>query len=118
MIAFWAIAGLLSAATAILILVRAARAAGHEPVDTTQVFYRRQLAEIGDLADRGLLGAAERKGAEAEAGRRLLAAADAPADAWTAGDSRTPVLVVAIAAPVLAMALYFAMGSPGRADQP
>jgi cytochrome c-type biogenesis protein CcmH len=118
MIAFWAIAGLLSAATAILILVRAARAAGREPLDTTDVFYRRQLAEIGDLADRGLLGATERKGAEAEAGRRLLAAADAPAEAWSAEGSRTPVLAAAIAAPALAMVLYFALGSPGRADQP
>src|SRR6478735_8209890 len=102
MIAFWAIAGLLSAATAILILVRAAAGAGHEPVDTTNVFYRRQLAEIGDLAERGLLGEGERKSAEAEAGRRMLVAADAPVEAWSAGGSRTPVLVAAIAAPALA----------------
>lgn len=118
MIAFWALAGLLSAATAILILYRAARAAGHEPVDTTNAFYRRQLAEIGDLAERGLLGEAERKGAEAEAGRRLLAAADAPTETWTTGGARTPVLAVAIAAPALAVALYFVVGAPGRADQP
>jgi len=119
MIAFWATAGVLSAAAAILILLRAARAArAGAPADTTSVFYRRQLAEIGDLADRGLIGADERRGAEAEAGRRMLAAADAPPQAWTTGDARAPVLAAAVAAPALALALYLAVGSPGVADQP
>src|SRR3954469_6370894 len=119
MIAFWATAGVLSAAAAVLILFRAARAAAHAaPADTTSVFYRRQLAEIGDLADRGLLGEGERKSAEAEAGRRLLAAADAPADAWSAGGQRNLVLAAAIAAPALAVALYLGLGAPGRTDQP
>src|SRR5579862_8295470 len=97
MIAFWATAGVLSAAAAVLILFRAARAAAQgSPVDTTSVFYRRQLAEIGDLADRGLLAADERKSAEAEAGRRLLTAADQPAAAWSTQPSRGPVLAAAI----------------------
>jgi cytochrome c-type biogenesis protein CcmH len=119
MIAFWATAGVLSAAAAILILFRAARAAAQgSPVDTTSVFYRRQLAEIGDLADRGLLGADERRSAESEAGRRLLAAADQPAEAWTTTSSRAPLLVVAVAAPALAFGLYLKLGAPGAADQP
>nr|MEA2798989.1 cytochrome c-type biosis protein CcmH [Phenylobacterium sp.] len=119
MIAFWATAGVLSAAAAILILFRAAQAAARvEPADTTSVFYRRQLAEIGDLADRGLIGEAERKGAEAEAGRRLLAAADQPHEIWSASPSRVPVLVIAIGAPLLAVGLYMAVGSSGMADQP
>jgi cytochrome c-type biogenesis protein CcmH len=119
MIAFWATAGVLSAAAAILILFRAAQAAARvEPADTTSVFYRRQLAEIGDLADRGLIGEAERKGAEAEAGRRLLAAADQPNEIWSASPSRVPVLVIAIGAPLLAVGLYMAVGSSGMADQP
>jgi cytochrome c-type biogenesis protein CcmH len=119
MIAFWATAGVLSAVAAVLILLRAAQAAARaEPADTTSVFYRRQLAEIGDLADRGLIGADERKSAEAEAGRRMLAAADEPTEAWSTAPSRTPVLVAAIAAPALALALYLAVGSPGAADQP
>src|SRR6185437_10978294 len=107
MIAFWVASGLLAAAAAVLILHRAAQAAAHAaPADTTSVFYRRQLAEIGDLADRGLIGADERRGAEAEAGRRMLAAADAPPQAWTTGDARAPVLAAAVAAPALALALY------------
>ena len=119
MIAFWAMAALLSAAAVILILFRAARAATHaETGDTTSVFYRRQLAEIGDLAERGLIGAEERKGAEAEAGRRLLAAADAPVEAWSAGPHRALILTAAIAAPVLALGVYLAVGSPQQRDQP
>lgn len=118
MIAFWAAAGLLSAAAAILILLRAARAAEAEPADTASVFYRRQLTEIGDLAERGLIGAEERKSAEAEAGRRLLAAVDAPVDAWTSTTNRAPILIAAIGAPALALVAYLAVGSPGQGDQP
>jgi cytochrome c-type biogenesis protein CcmH len=119
MIAFWATAGILSAAAAILILFRAAQAAARaEPGDTTSVFYRRQLAEIGDLAERGLIGEAERKGAEAEAGRRLLAAADQPHETWSTSPSRVPVLAIAVGAPLLAVGLYVAVGSSGMADQP
>src|SRR5271155_5755870 len=100
MIAFWVSAGLLSAAAAILILYRAARAAaGTAPSDTTSIFYRRQLAEIGDLAERGLIGEDERRGAEAEAARRMLVAADQPAEIWSTAPSRVPILVVAFAAP-------------------
>ena len=99
MIAFWVAAGLISAATAILLLYRAAGAAGHAPADVTGLFYRRQLAEIADLADRGLIGEADRRSAEAEAGRRLLTAADAPGETWTSGGQRNLVLIAAIAAP-------------------
>src|SRR5258708_39588896 len=113
MIAFWVTAGVLSAAAAILILLRAARAAAQgAPVDTTSVFYRRQLAEIGDLADRGLLGADERKSAESEAGRRLLAAADHPAQAWSTAPNRPALMIVAVAAPALALVLYLMLGAP------
>jgi cytochrome c-type biogenesis protein CcmH len=100
-------------------LLRAAQAAAQTgPADTTSIFYRRQLAEIGDLADRGLIEPGERKSAEAEAGRRLLAAADEPREAWSTAPSRLPTLIVAIAAPALALGLYLALGSPGAPDQP
>lgn len=118
MIAFWVAAGALSAAAAILLMFRAAQAAQAQPADTTALFYRRQLAEIGDLADRGLIGADERRTAEAEAGRRLLAAADAPTEAWSTTSSRVPILIAAIVGPALALGLYIVIGSPGMGDQP
>jgi cytochrome c-type biogenesis protein CcmH len=119
MIAFWVAAGALSAAAAILLMFRAAQAAAHaQPADTTSMFYRRQLAEIGDLAERGLIGAEERRAAEAEASRRLLAAADAPVETWSTTSHRPAILAVAVTAPALALVAYLLVGSPGLGDRP
>jgi len=120
MFVFWVVAGVLSAVAAGLILFRAAGAASRgEPVDPTPWVYRRQLAEIDELAERGLIGESERRGAHAEAGRRLLAAADKPGDAWDAEPAgRGAVMAVAVVAPALALALYIAVGTPGLGDQP
>ncbi|MFD3265393.1 c-type cytochrome biogenesis protein CcmI [Phenylobacterium ferrooxidans] len=119
MIAFWIAAGLISAAAAGLVLhaaAQAARNAGSQ--DPTLDLYRRQLGEIDDLADRGLIAEGERKGAHAEAARRLLHAADATARPWTADTGlRKPVLAVAAVTPLIALGLYFWVGSPGFADQ-
>ncbi len=120
MIVFWAVAGVLSAAAAGLILQSAAKAASHVgSEDPTRDLYRRQLTEIDDLADRGLLAPDERKSAHAEAARRLLSADSVAAEPWTADPGlRRPVLVAAILAPLAAIGLYLAVGAPGLADQP
>jgi cytochrome c-type biogenesis protein CcmH len=120
MIVFWVAAGVLSAAAAGLILARAARAAAEgETQDPTPILYRRQLAEIDELAERGLMGEAEHKSARAEAARRLLAAADAPKAAWTADpNARRVVLAAVAAAPAMALLIYLAIGSPGAPDMP
>jgi cytochrome c-type biogenesis protein CcmH len=120
MIAFWVVAGVLTAAAAGLILSRAARAAAQgEVLDPTPGVYRRQMAEIDELADRGLIAETERKNAHAEAGRRLLAAADAPGQAWTADSAaRGPVLIAVALAAAVALGLYLGVGSPGVPDQP
>jgi cytochrome c-type biogenesis protein CcmH len=120
MIVFWVAAGVLSAAAAGLILSRAAAAARTgETSDPTPILYRRQLAEIDELAERGLMGEAERKSAHAEAARRLLAAADAPTAVWTADSkARRGVLIAVIAAPAFALLIYLMLGSPGLPDQP
>jgi cytochrome c-type biogenesis protein CcmH len=116
MIAFWIVAGVLSAAAAGLVLHRAASASG-AGADPTLPVYRRQLAEIDDLARRGLLADDERKGAHAEAARRLLAAAEQPEAPWTSS-GRGAVVAAAALAPVLAAALYLGVGAPGFRDQP
>lgn len=120
MIAFWVLAGVMAAAAAGLILFRAARAAAAPAiVDPTAAFHRRQLAEIDDLADRGLIGEGDRKSAYAEAARRLLSAAERPGEAWTSGPAARPALLAAIVlAPVAALALYMTLGAPGLPDQP
>lgn len=119
MIAFWAVAGILAAAAAGLVLFRAARAAQAEIADPTPDVYRRQLAEIDDLAEQGLIGESERRTAHAEAARRLLNAADAPREAWVAGldGRRTTFAGVALAA-AGALVLYFVVGQPGMRDEP
>jgi cytochrome c-type biogenesis protein CcmH len=120
MIVFWIAVGVMSAAVAGFILRRAARAAaGSVDADATLPLYQRQLSEIEDLADRGLIAAEERRSAHAEAARRLLSAADAAGPAWTASTPARPLLVaMAVIAPVAALGLYLGIGSPGYGDQP
>jgi cytochrome c-type biogenesis protein CcmH len=120
MLLFWAVVGVLTAAVAGLILFRAAGAAARaQAADPTPILYRRQLSEIDDLAERGLMAEPERKAAHAEAGRRLLAATDAPAEAWNADPrARRAVLLAVTGAPALALGLYLSLGSPGLGDQP
>ncbi|ATQ42149.1 c-type cytochrome biogenesis protein CcmI [Caulobacter mirabilis] len=118
MFAFWIAAAALSAAVAWLML-RGARAAERRvgEGDPAVAVHRRQLAEIDDLAARGLLPETEVRAARAEAGRRLLAAADAAAPATGLGGRRL-ALAATIAAPLLAVGTYVAVGSPGTPDQP
>jgi cytochrome c-type biogenesis protein CcmH len=120
MIAFWISAALVSAAAAALIIHRAARAVrtdGEE--DPALSVYRRQLAEIDDLAERGLLLDDERRSAHTEAARRLLAAAeDAPPPAPPSRSGRLVIAAVAGLAPLAAIGIYLLVGSPGLPDQP
>jgi len=120
MFVFWAVVGVLTAAAAGLILFRAAGAAAQaQAADPSPVLYRRQLSEIDELAERGLMGEAERKAAHAEAARRLLAATDAPAQAWNADPrARRGVLLAVAATPAVALGLYLTLGAPGMGDQP
>lgn len=118
MLAFWIAAAALSAAVGWLML-SGSRAAGRRVAagDPALAVHRRQLSEIDDLAARGLLPEDEVKAARAEAGRRLLAAADEAPAAPTVGGKRA-VLAAAFAAPLLGLALYVFVGSPGLRDQP
>lgn len=122
MIGFWIAAAVLSALVAALVLYRAHLAIGHPAADPTVDVYRRQLGEIDDLADRGLLADSERRSARAEAARRLLTAADeaqAATDTPAASKSlRLWITIAAATAPLLAVGLYLFLGSPGASDQP
>lgn len=117
MIAFWIAAAVLSAAAAALMLAMAQRAGVAVGEDPAVAVHRRQLAEIDDLAERGLLAEDERKAARAEAGRRLLAAADHQEQAAGTGGRRAALIGAALT-PLLALGLYVALGSPDRADEP
>ena len=124
MIGFWIAAALLSALIASLVLLRAARAAVGPAMaeDPSLGVYRRQLTEIDDLAERGLLPGGEVRLARAEAARRLLGAAERQSSGSgaprAAPDDRRWVLAAAAVAPLAAIGAYFVIGSPGMADQP
>lgn len=119
MIIFWICAALLAAGAAAAVLYGAARAsaqvAGDDP---TLGVYRRALAEIDDLADRGLVATDESRAARAEAGRRLLAAADRHVLPITRSLRPSSLIACVAAAPILAVVVYLSLGSPGVPDQP
>ncbi len=123
MITFSIAAVMLSVLAAALILQRAAGAARRPDVDPTLGIYRRQLHEIDDLAERGLLAEGELRVARAEAARRLLHAAETSTTVETPAPAvsrpmRMAVLAGALIAPLLAVGLYVYLGKPGEADQP
>jgi cytochrome c-type biogenesis protein CcmH len=118
MIWLWIAAALISAALAVLIVQRAVGAAGARRGDNPALaVYRRQMAELDELAERGVLADAERRSVRAETGRRLLAAAER-GEAPIKRSGLRVILVAAAAAPLVAFAAYFALGAPGYGDQP
>jgi cytochrome c-type biogenesis protein CcmH len=119
MLLFWTLAAALSAAAAGLILARAKRAEGRAVTeDPALAVHRRQLAEIDDLVARGLLGENEREAARAEAGRRLLHAADEARPLPTSSGGRKVALAAAAVLPLAAVGAYLFLGAPGEADAP
>jgi cytochrome c-type biogenesis protein CcmH len=89
--------------------------------DYDAAIYRDQLAELARDRARGTIDEAEAAAARAEIGRRLLATAaeeKAEAAAPAAPSLRPLALTLAIAAPLAAVILYLAAGSPGLPDVP
>lgn len=120
MLWFWLGAAVLGGGLSTIVVARAARSVGSgRNVDAEAQLYRRQLTEIDDLAERGLLAPGEVGLARAESGRRLLASLHRSPDAQRADRPRGRwVIVAALLAPGVALALYTAVGEPGQIDQP
>jgi cytochrome c-type biogenesis protein CcmH len=118
MISLWIAAALVSAGLAALIVQRAASAARRLGADNPALaVYRRQMAELDELADRGLLAEGERRSVRAETGRRLLAAADR-AEPKLKSSGPGLILAAAAAVPLMAAGFYLGLGAPDFADQP
>lgn len=117
MFTFWIGAILLTALAAYPVVHLASRP---RPLsaDPAQAVYRRQLAELDDLASRGLLADSELKSAHAEAARRLLGVASGPAEAGPTRASRAVVLATLVVIGLGTPIIYVALGSPGVPDQP
>ena len=108
MVMFWIVAAVLSAVASIAVLAAGAAAARSVPAENLALaLHRRELAEVDDLTERGVLAPVERDVLRAEAARRLLAAADEPVVVGTVSGKadRITVLAIAAAAPLLAVAV-------------
>ncbi|MBB4305052.1 cytochrome c-type biogenesis protein CcmH [Rhodobium orientis] len=83
--------------------------------------YKDQLDEVSRDLDSGLINSAEAEATRAEIARRLLRASEAEEKAQPPKRSRMPWAAAAAAivlVPVISVALYLAVGSPGIPDQP
>lgn len=123
MIGFWLIVALFASLAGLAVSWRAAAAdrfaqTPHEP--PAFEVYRKQISELDDLADRGLLGADEIAATRAEASRRLLSAAETAPDGEQAGSKTTRLWIVAVtaAAGLIAIGVYLGVGRPSAPDQP
>ncbi len=84
--------------------------------------YRDQLAEIEADRARGLIGDAEAEAARVEIARRLLAASETDRGVAVSAPIRASVnaasMLVAVALPLVAIAAYLAVGTPGQPGLP
>lgn len=118
MIWLWIAAALVSAGLATLVMQRAARATVRAHADNPALaVYRRQMAELDELADRGVLAEGERRSVRAETGRRLLAAAERAEPPLRAARPGA-ILLAAAAIPLAAVIVYRAIGQPQYPDEP
>jgi cytochrome c-type biogenesis protein CcmH len=96
-------------------------AQSNEAQSNEAMVYKDQLAEVErDLAT-GLIGSAEAEAARVEIGRRLLAVADRASDPPAKSSPRlrrAAAILALVGLPLLALAIYLPLGSPGLADFP
>lgn len=125
MVLFYAVAGALALATALMLIrpLLAGRGGAQARGVGDARLYRDQLHEIERDLARGAIGPGEADGARAEVSRRLIAAAGRAETATALGPAprRHSRLLAGIAlagAPALALALYLAIGMPGQPDTP
>jgi cytochrome c-type biogenesis protein CcmH len=118
MIWFWVAAALVSGALAVLVVQRSVRTATAPRRDNLALaVYRRQMAELDELTERGVLADAERRSVRAETGRRLLAAADR-AEAPLRHAKPGLIVLATACVPIVALLAYFVIGAPSLPDQP
>lgn len=122
MIGFWLAAAIMTALV-VLPLVRVLlrpRAEAGNAAEFARGVYAQQVAEVERDLARGILSPDQAKAARAEIGRRLLnaaAEAEKAADGTATKPSTKLALVVTLALPVLALALYLPFGNPNLPAQ-
>lgn len=117
----WFVFALMTAAAIFAVLWPLGRASNWQGDASETAVYRDQLAEVDRDASTGLINPPEAAAARVEIGRRLLAAADdqrKPPSGSSVRSRRIAALVAFIGLPVVALGLYFPLGSPTLADFP
>jgi len=115
----WFVFALMTAAAIFAVLWPLSRGNRAQNDGSEAVVYRDQLAEIDRDVSAGLINGSEAVAARVEISRRLLAAADNQRE-LPAGPHirlrRAAAVIAIVGLPVVAVALYYPLGSPGLGD--
>jgi cytochrome c-type biogenesis protein CcmH len=117
----WFVFALMTAAAVFAVLWPLSRS-GRPQIDGSEAtVYKDQLAEIDRDVSGGLINASEAGAARVEISRRLLAAADNQRDPPLGSNirlRRAAAVIALVGLPVVAVALYYPLGSPLLGDFP
>jgi cytochrome c-type biogenesis protein CcmH len=117
----WFVFALMTAAAIFAVLWPLSRSRQPQNDGSEAAVYKDQLSEIDrDLAG-GLIGTSEAEAARVEISRRLLAAADRQRDPPVASSlklRRSVTVLALLGLPIMAVAFYLPLGSPGLGDFP
>jgi len=117
----WFVFALMTAAAIFAVLWPLSRSRRPEQDGSEAAVYRDQLIEVDRDVSAGLINPPEAAAARVEISRRLLAAADnqpEPASGSSIRLRRAAAIVALLGLPVIAVGIYYPLGSPGMADFP
>jgi cytochrome c-type biogenesis protein CcmH len=117
----WFVFALMTAAAILAVLWPLSRGNRPQNDGSEAAVYKDQLAEIDRDASAGLINPPEAAAARVEISRRLLAAADNQRDPPSGSNvrlRRAAAVLALVGLPVVAVALYYPLGSPRLADFP
>jgi cytochrome c-type biogenesis protein CcmH len=117
----WFVFALMTAAAVFAVLWPLGRAGRPQQDGSETAVYRDQLTEIDRDAAAGLINPPEAAAARVEIGRRLLAAADSERDVAAGSNVRLrrfAAVVALFGLPIIAIGLYYPLGSPDLPDYP
>jgi cytochrome c-type biogenesis protein CcmH len=117
----WFVFALMTAAAIFAVLWPLGRGSHPQNDGTEAAVYKDQLAEIDRDVSAGLINLPEAEAARIEISRRLLAAADHQRDPPSAPNirlRRAAAVIALVGLPVVAVALYYPLGSPRLEDFP
>jgi cytochrome c-type biogenesis protein CcmH len=115
----WFVFALMTAAAIFAVLLPLSRGSRPQNDGSEAAVYKDQLSEIDRDLSTGLINASEAEAARVEISRRLLAAADNQRDPPSGSNirlRRAAAVIALVGIPVVAVAFYYPLGSPGLGD--